>query len=69
MQIKRSILAFMIVSSAALALFGYHRKNYKETDGFSVSSIQFDIPFNENWEVRDLSDEGKLNVEHILKMP
>lgn len=64
---KSILIGIALIFILSATAFVSKQKAYKATDGFSASSIQFDIPFNSKWETNPLSQNQQKELEQILQ--
>ncbi len=50
-------------------VFFISRGYYRLTDGFRVSSMTYDMPYNPSWEIQPLSKKDQAEVDSILSQP
>ncbi len=67
-QVRSKFLIALLVIGFGVGILKYFDYQYEKTDGFSVSSIQFEIPSREEWETKLLTSQEQVQLQNILQM-
>jgi hypothetical protein len=63
---KKYLLYFILL---LLVLLGSGRLYYRLTDGFRMSQVSMELPYRQEWEIRELSQQEKAQLEEAYSQP
>lgn len=66
-MLKRYWIIWSLV--AALAIFGLARLYYRLTDDFRYANMQYEMPYNKEWEIAPLNPKEQTQLDTVFNQP